>query len=191
MKLKQCFSLPLSVLQIFWLLKHPGIFALWDVVRKRKLPLSWPAALSFPPKGLQWGQIWTCLTECFKSSVCSQHVRQMGGEKLLSEKIAFKMGKDYLHVPFFRDWHFQKPTMGLVRQKADYGIPVSRQEPHKSHSTALHRSDFCPDIVSVPSFPSRSNHTIDAVLGNIVCQFYAAMAHWLMGMFPFNGYMER
>lgn len=35
-------------------------------------------------------------------------------EKLLPAKIAFKVGKDYLHVSFFRDWHLQRSMMGPV-----------------------------------------------------------------------------
>lgn len=32
-------------------------------------------------------------------------------------KIAFKVGKDYLHVPFFRDWHLEGSAMGLDETK--------------------------------------------------------------------------
>lgn len=50
--------------------------------------------------------------------LCHQSFSACGGEvwqeQLLSAKIAFKKGKDYLHVPFFPGWHLLRSMLGLA-----------------------------------------------------------------------------
>lgn len=43
--------------------------------------------------------------------------------ELLSAKIAFKVGKDYLHAPFLRDGYSQRAVIGL---ESEIGIRFSQ-----------------------------------------------------------------
>lgn len=92
-----------------------------------KLPVYWEVWLFLDyGRHQQRGSPLSSLTNC--SLISSERLQYKCGsglawqkaslssrkEKLLSAKIALKMGKDYLNVLFFKDWCFQRSMMGLI-----------------------------------------------------------------------------
>ena len=96
-----------------------------DSNTEKILPLAGPAGPSFPRKA------WQCEGSfglaCQRWGFCHQSSSACGAEvwrgELLSAKIAFKVGKDYLHAPFLRDGHSQRPVIGL---ESEIGIRLSQ-----------------------------------------------------------------
>lgn len=142
---------------VFWLLVGPVIFELWIIATQRRSSPGWTSGALISSGSLAvWGQFWTCLSEM---GFCHQSSSACGAEvwwgELLSAKIAFKVGTDYLYAPFLRDGHSRRSVIGL---ESEIGIRFS-QHPGRQLMQAFlltPRLYFCNSLVSSFSFKPRA-----------------------------------